>query len=825
LKSILPNPINPINPNSEKPKRKLLKVSFVIQKVLIINALQIHHSSFIIHHSSLLTNMYPFKFLDAYKREDKAIFFGRDEEKKALYEMILQTDLLVVYGASGTGKTSLIECGLANCFETHDWLPINVRRGLNINDALEQALQKQLKSPATQTSDWLFQSWDEDGNLILNRPQNPLARTFKTIYLQSFKPIYLILDQFEELYVLGSQTEQIKFYETIQLILHLEQPIKILISIREEYLGCLYGFERVVPELLRKKLRVESMNLEKVTMVIKKLSELKDSCVRISANEYMALAQLIFEKVKDKEKTITIQLPYLQVFLDKFYLHVSNDESRQAEVTLSVASLKEMGDLGDILRHFLDHQVLQMAHDLQLMPDNVWLMLSPLVTLEGTKEPTTLQMLAARLPEMPMDTLQKALEAFVQHRILRLNEQAQAYEVAHDALARQIHAKRSDAEIAILEVQRLVKAQMSLKVAVRDYFTEKQLLFMEPYLPKFALSATEQQWIGESRAFRTEEKRAEERRKAEELTHAQETAQLEKQLREKAERQRQLAKQRSRIAIGIAALAMLTSAIAVWQYFNAKNAQQIMLVERDKAQDAADKTKQVLDKIYFYKDRFGLAYDKSNQKYGCIDQNLNTKIKFEYDEAFSFDTDGFAEVKLKRKVQSEAIQMDMLIDTLGREYKLATDIEALDRSITALKLMGRHLSTIPPIVFEKTQLQILLMGDNELVHLPKSIGQLAALQVLDCSKNKLTSLSAELGKLSQLRTLDLSSNQLTSLPVELGKLSELQMLYLSNNQLPSLSTEFSKLTNLLVLNLEKNPISRTEKEKIKRLLPHCNIQF
>jgi hypothetical protein len=51
--------------------------------------------------------------LDAYTLNDSAFYFGRDEEITTMYEMVFQTDLLLVYGASGTGKTSLIQCGLA----------------------------------------------------------------------------------------------------------------------------------------------------------------------------------------------------------------------------------------------------------------------------------------------------------------------------------------------------------------------------------------------------------------------------------------------------------------------------------------------------------------------------------------------------------------------------------------------------------------------------------------------------------------------------------------------------------------------------------------
>ncbi len=73
----------------------------------------------------------PFKFLDSYTKEDKNIFFGRDNETEELYQKVFESKVLLVYGVSGTGKSSLIQCGLANKFEESDWLPINIRRGAN----------------------------------------------------------------------------------------------------------------------------------------------------------------------------------------------------------------------------------------------------------------------------------------------------------------------------------------------------------------------------------------------------------------------------------------------------------------------------------------------------------------------------------------------------------------------------------------------------------------------------------------------------------------------------------------------------------------------
>ncbi|KPK85189.1 MAG: hypothetical protein AMS27_08025 [Bacteroides sp. SM23_62_1] len=84
----------------------------------------------------------PFKFLDAYTREDRAIFFGRDREIEEMYQKVFESKILLIYGISGTGKTSLINCGLANKFEDADWLPVNVRRGVNIVESLWKELWK-----------------------------------------------------------------------------------------------------------------------------------------------------------------------------------------------------------------------------------------------------------------------------------------------------------------------------------------------------------------------------------------------------------------------------------------------------------------------------------------------------------------------------------------------------------------------------------------------------------------------------------------------------------------------------------------------------------
>lgn len=457
----------------------------------------------------LAQTKYPFKFLDAYSRDDRDIFFGRDEEVEALYQMVFQTDLILVYGASGTGKTSLIQCGLASKFQPYEWMALSIRRGDNLNDSLEKALadagagdgaEAASSRPDTVDADnldWLTDAADVPAPALVS----PVAIRLRNLYLRHFKPVFLIFDQFEELYILGSRDEQKHFADTVREILRIEQPVKVLLSIREEYLGYLYEFERNVPELLRKKLRIEPMNLEKVQTVVRGIGRLPYSNVHLPAGEEAAIGAGIFEKLKERENVLTIELPYLQVLLDKLYLHITGDRSRQANAEITLGALQQMGDIGDVLRNFLDDQVQANALELGVPPDTIKKLLAPFVTLDGTKDPLSATQLHARLPELDAALVTRSLQAFQASRILRFDEKEQRYEVAHDSLARQIATYQDAEDIALQKTAQMIRTQLLMEADKRDVFSEKQLLFMEPYLAKLQLSTAETAWVEESRAY------------------------------------------------------------------------------------------------------------------------------------------------------------------------------------------------------------------------------------------------------------------------------------------------------------------------------------
>ena len=181
----------------------------------------------------------PFKFLDSFTLADREIFFGRDQEITDLYRRVFESKILLVYGVSGTGKSSLINCGLASRFDESDWLPVNVRRGNNIVESINEAFNKQAIRPLKKTLS--------------------VSEKLQSIYLDHFKPVYFILDQFEELFIFGSKEEKTSFIKLIKEIVESETQCRIIFIIREEFLAGITEFENDLPEIFSNRFRVEKM--------------------------------------------------------------------------------------------------------------------------------------------------------------------------------------------------------------------------------------------------------------------------------------------------------------------------------------------------------------------------------------------------------------------------------------------------------------------------------------------------------------------------------------------------------------------------------------
>jgi Leucine-rich repeat (LRR) protein len=150
------------------------------------------------------------------------------------------------------------------------------------------------------------------------------------------------------------------------------------------------------------------------------------------------------------------------------------------------------------------------------------------------------------------------------------------------------------------------------------------------------------------------------------------------------------------------------------------------------------------------------------------------------------------------------------------------------RNLTRLSLLTleeNKLTRLPESITALNRLKRLHLSRNQLNTLPESISNLTQLQELRLEFNRLTSLPESIGNLTGLTELSLDNNQLNLVPESLGNLVNLKILRLTYNKLTSLPDSIDNLTNLSGLILSNNPIPPAEIERIRRLLPNCNVVF
>jgi hypothetical protein len=220
-------------------------------------------------------------------------FFGRERESADLANKILANRLVVVYAKSGLGKTSLLNASVAQLLRNEQCLPLIVRVNdvqhgpfNSILEGIRIAAERQMVEyvPGIQTSLWHFFKTTEfwQGDLLLT-------------------PV-LILDQFEELFTLQSIEAQVAFLSDLGFLVRGVPPtitpqtdvgttrngdlyseltetppaLRIVLSLREDYLGFLEEAADWIPQILDHRFRLTPLSTEAAVEALTRPSGVDD---------------------------------------------------------------------------------------------------------------------------------------------------------------------------------------------------------------------------------------------------------------------------------------------------------------------------------------------------------------------------------------------------------------------------------------------------------------------------------------------------------------------------------------------------------------------
>ena len=281
-----------------------------------------------------------------------------------------------------------------------------------------------------------------------------MVEDLQTLYLCQMNTVYLVFDQFEELYISGSMEERKEFLAKIKELVKSRLNVKIILSLREEYIAYLADSEEDIPGLMDFRLRVEKMNTPRLLEVVQNTAKAANITL---ADESIPQKILTILSVGKKE----IELSYLQVYFYKLY----NKAENKSEIVFDTALIDRVGKAKDVLAEFLEEKLDELRKSNPEIPQELPMhVLNSLITDEATKKQVSEEELFHLFPaRTQIVALEKILEFLDQNRILRiLKEEKTKVELAHDILARIVYEKLSAEQKQLRTITRMIETNFEM---------------------------------------------------------------------------------------------------------------------------------------------------------------------------------------------------------------------------------------------------------------------------------------------------------------------------------------------------------------------------
>ncbi|MFN8494095.1 MAG: SIR2 family protein [Caldilineaceae bacterium] len=355
---------------------------------------------------TLLILSSPYKGLDFYSEQDADAFFGRGQEIEKLAGLIHAHRLVLLYGASGMGKTSLLQAGVIPRLKQHEpgYAVIIVRAVEDIRTSLRNMLARQLTEIALPETDTLVQLF---------------ARV-----IQVWGPTVLIVDQFEEFFIYGDSSTRAQVIDALaQLYAAQDLPVKIVFCLREDYLARMGELEQRIPSLFHNRFQLLPFTPEQARQVI------INSASAAGKRYEPMLVNLLLDDLTDE----VIMPPQVQIVCRALY-----DQLPSGEQQITVAMYEKLGSAVGILKTYLSGELSRMDGPERTLARSI---LKELIDSKHNRIARTETDLIEALGA-PREQLKVVLEKLVRAHLLRLldleQRDATGYELAHEYLIDEI---------------------------------------------------------------------------------------------------------------------------------------------------------------------------------------------------------------------------------------------------------------------------------------------------------------------------------------------------------------------------------------------------
>jgi hypothetical protein len=450
----------------------------------------------------------PWPGLDSFEETASDFFHGREAEGEELVRRVIEAPVVVLFGKSGLGKTSLLKAGLFPRMRQRHLLPVYVRLALTstapalidqVRHALRDTLAREGVDAPPMTDGESLWAYLHRTKLELWGAQN---------YQQT--PVF-VFDQFEEVFTLGEslgaavQSFRVDFGDLAENRIPLAltdsldtddaaasrldlrtMPYKVVVSLREDFLPDLEGWRRMMPSLGRVRFRLLPMRRDQaLSAVYDTAPHLLDQALAAKIVRFVAAEQSTASEGSagaldgpEAEARGSVEPALLSLFCRG--LNERRKREGKARFDSDLLDKAQQGIISEYYRSCLGD-----------MPDSVSQFIElELITEKGFRNSY------AREDAVPAHLTDDQLDRLIGRRLVRLEERygAQRIELTHDLLTRAVREHRDARRIeeagrereAQLEQAQLRERQERLELEAAAGRRFKRLAFALAVLLVFA---------------------------------------------------------------------------------------------------------------------------------------------------------------------------------------------------------------------------------------------------------------------------------------------------------------------------------------------------
>jgi len=380
----------------------------------------------------------PYVGLRPFTEADQQYFFGRDREQRVIFSNLSGSPLTVLYGPSGTGKSSVLQAGLIPMVRIHSPQTGVVYFNRWVGESFLDELKKQCIAEAERVA--------SNKNFTLDAAL-PLDELIAELQRHLSRPMLIVLDQFEEYLLYYPESDRDRPFESqLARAVALRESANFLIALREDSLSRLDRFRTRIPNLLGNTLRLQALNAQGAEEAIREPLkvyrkhyaetsgpvDIEDALVgEILKVPAMHLGEAAGEGEPSMyEPTDRIEAAILQLVMKRLW----DEERTGASRKLRLDTLVRLGGAVHIVEtHF--------ARVMDNFSPAEWATCAAifrfLVTPSGGKVAYKPSDLAANA-ERPTAEVNTVLKKLVDYSVLRKTDAPERYELLHDILARAV---------------------------------------------------------------------------------------------------------------------------------------------------------------------------------------------------------------------------------------------------------------------------------------------------------------------------------------------------------------------------------------------------